>query len=129
MADGFSTQTQHQAIAKEWVRCGSSLNSLTEPLRPRPITSDSTTGNIRRFRARHNTFPRRFTHKQTSPSLKVAHASPLAPLRSRDAQALDSLFENEQMQAMVLDIHRYMARIYPEPCWEDEPYEFLHGLI
>jgi hypothetical protein len=66
---------------------------------------------------------------RTSPSLEVHHASPLAPLRARDAQVLDELFKIEQMAEIALDIHRYLARLYPEPCWEDEPYDFLRGFI
>lgn len=66
---------------------------------------------------------------RTSQSLDVSHASPLAPLRARDSQALDDIFDNEHLQTMALDIHRYLARIYPEPCWEDEPFEFLNGYI
>ena len=68
-------------------------------------------------------------NEQTSPSLDVHHASPLAPLREQDSEKLEALFEGEQVQEIVLDVHRYIARVYPEPCWEDEPYEFLHGLI
>jgi hypothetical protein len=33
------------------------------------------------------------------------------------------------MEQVVLDVHRYLARLYPEPCWEDEPYEFLRGYV
>jgi len=66
---------------------------------------------------------------RTSRSLDVNHASPLAPLRARDSQALDNIFEDEHLQAIALDIHRYLARTYPEPCWEDEPFEFLKGYI
>lgn len=65
----------------------------------------------------------------TSPSLEVHHASPLAPLRPRDSQALDNFFDSDRIQEITLDVHRYLARIYPEPCWEDEPYEFLKGFI
>lgn len=65
----------------------------------------------------------------TSPSLDVHHASPLAPLRERDSQALDAFFDSDRIQEITLDIHRYLARMYPEPCWEDEPYEFLRGYI
>ncbi|MGF1459437.1 MAG: hypothetical protein ACFBSG_10470 [Leptolyngbyaceae cyanobacterium] len=66
---------------------------------------------------------------RTSRSLNVSHASPLASLRPRDAAALDDLFEVEDLSDIQLDIHRHLARLYPEPCWEDEPYEFLHGFI
>lgn len=65
----------------------------------------------------------------TSQSLAIDHAEPLAPLRQQDITALDELFDSSQIQDIALDIHRYLARLYPEPCWEDEPYEFLHGYI
>lgn len=67
--------------------------------------------------------------KRTSPSLTIEHANPLTSLRQRDARALDELFESDHIQEITLDIYRYLARMYPEPCWEDEPYEFLHGYI
>jgi len=64
---------------------------------------------------------------RTSNSLEVSHASPLAPLRRRDSHALDDLFKHDRLQEITLDVHRYLARTYPEPCWEDDPYEFLNG--
>lgn len=67
--------------------------------------------------------------QRTSRSLDVHHASPLAPLRKRDSAALSELFNCEQLNEITLDIHRYLARTYPEPCWEDEPFEFLNGYI
>lgn len=67
--------------------------------------------------------------EQTSSSIAVCHASPVAPLREQDAQALDMFFDSEQIQEIVMDVHRYIAGVYPEPCWEDEPYDFLHGFI
>ncbi|MEL6384022.1 MAG: hypothetical protein AAFQ89_16530 [Cyanobacteria bacterium J06626_18] len=79
------------------------------------------------LRASNSPFARR--SERTSPSLQVHHATPLAPLRDQDSEKLEALFEGEQIQDIVLDVHRYIARVYPEPCWEDEPYEFLHGLI
>lgn len=57
------------------------------------------------------------------------HANPLAPLRKRDSIALAEFFDKEDIQEISMDVHRYLSRIYPEPCWEDEPYEFLHGYI
>ncbi|RZM82113.1 hypothetical protein [Leptolyngbya iicbica] len=66
---------------------------------------------------------------RTSHSLEVSHASPLAPLRARDREALDDFFERDDVSDIALDIHRYLSRMYPEPCWEDEPYEFLKGFI
>lgn len=129
MADGFSTQTQHKAGPKRLANYGALPSSHANPFRRHSTTSADAVTNARRLRVRHKTSPVAKTTEQTSPSLKVSHASPLAPLRSQDAKALESFFESEHIQETVLDIHRYIARIYPEPCWEDEPYEFLHGLI
>ncbi|NEQ44512.1 MAG: hypothetical protein F6K00_13500 [Leptolyngbya sp. SIOISBB] len=67
-------------------------------------------------------------HK-TSRSLDVSHASPLSPLRMRDRAALDDIFHEDDLSEIVLDIHRHLSRLYPEPSWEDEPYEFLNGYI
>lgn len=64
-----------------------------------------------------------------SAGLSVEHASPIAPLRQRDRVALEAMFDRPDLPAISLDIHRSLARLYPEPCWEDEPYEFLHGYI
>jgi hypothetical protein len=61
--------------------------------------------------------------------LEVQHANPLEPLRPRDGRALDTFFKSDRIQEITLDIHQYLARAYPEPCWEDEPYEFLRGYI
>ena len=66
---------------------------------------------------------------RTSQSLAVSHASPLAPLRARDRDALGDLFDEDDSAEMALDVYRYLSRTYPEPCWEDEPYEFLNGYI
>ncbi len=66
---------------------------------------------------------------RTSQSLAVSHASPLAPLRARDRDALEDLFDGDDLAEMTLDVYRYLSRTYPEPCWEDEPYEFLNGYI
>lgn len=73
--------------------------------------------------------PERKQVLRTSKSLTVSHASPLAPLRSRDRSALDELFERDDLPEISLDIHRCLARIYPEPCWDDNPHDFLHDFI
>jgi hypothetical protein len=65
----------------------------------------------------------------TSPSLAIGHADPLAPLRPGDSAALEDLFVSDRIQEITLDVLQYLARTYPEPCWEDEPYEFLHGYV
>lgn len=74
-------------------------------------------------------FPKARMADRTSPSLDVDHASPITPLRDRDSKALAEFFDCDCIQEITLDIHRYLARTYPEPCWDDEPYEFLNGFI
>ncbi|HEY9761358.1 MAG TPA: hypothetical protein V6D07_02470 [Trichocoleus sp.] len=62
-------------------------------------------------------------------SLSMHYANPLSPLRSRDVQALVEMFAHDQLAEIEADIHQYLHRLYPEPCWEIEPYEFLKGFL
>ncbi|NJL85274.1 MAG: hypothetical protein HC886_03740 [Leptolyngbyaceae cyanobacterium SM1_1_3] len=58
-----------------------------------------------------------------------SHADPLAPLRYRDLVALNELFDDEQILEIEADILQHLSWMYPEPCWDDEPYSFLQGYI
>lgn len=53
------------------------------------------------------------------------HAEPLAPLRQRDEQALEAVFEEPQMEDIIADICARLKQLDPEPCWDDEPFDFL----
>ena len=57
------------------------------------------------------------------------HAEPLSPLRQRDEQALDEFFEDAQIEEIFVDIGVRLRQLYPEPCWEDDPYDFLKGYM
>ncbi len=57
------------------------------------------------------------------------HAEPLAPLRQRDEQALDDLFGHAPIEDMVSDICDRLKQLHPEPCWEDDPFDFLKGYL
>ncbi|NEQ30505.1 MAG: hypothetical protein F6K04_05820 [Leptolyngbya sp. SIO4C5] len=57
------------------------------------------------------------------------HADPVAPLRYRDLAALDEMFGDIQVSEIEADILQHLSWMYPEPCWDDDPYEFLHGYI
>ncbi|MEM0979783.1 MAG: hypothetical protein AAGH78_05860 [Cyanobacteria bacterium P01_H01_bin.58] len=131
MVKGLTTQTQSGVSVQDsrnyQYRSGSieSLHRLTTSVERRPlseVTDESP-------RLASSVVSVRAQVVQTSSSLSVGHASPLAPLRQQDSQALGELFEAEHIQEITLDVHRYLARMYPEPCWEDEPYEFLHGYV
>lgn len=63
-----------------------------------------------------------------SPEAGIAalnHATPLAPLRERDVQALSDWFDREDIHHVETDVIRNLLLRWPEPCWEDDPLEFL----
>lgn len=72
------------------------------------------------------------TNREVSSALltfSLTHAGPLSPLRSRDIQALVDIFAHDQLSEIEADIHQYLHRLYPEPCWEIEPYDLLRGFV
>ncbi|MEO1593203.1 MAG: hypothetical protein AAFU71_18205 [Cyanobacteria bacterium J06632_22] len=63
------------------------------------------------------------------PIISRLYAEPLAPLRDRDEIALTEIFKAEQLEDALTDVQNRLSHLYPEPCWEDDPYEFLHGYV
>ncbi|MEM9265301.1 MAG: hypothetical protein AAGA46_07230 [Cyanobacteria bacterium P01_F01_bin.13] len=59
----------------------------------------------------------------------LVFAEPLAPLRQRDEKALEEVFDDAQVEEIVTDICTRLRQLYPEPCWEDDPFEFLQGYL
>ncbi len=60
------------------------------------------------------------------------HAAPLMPLRQRDMQVMAEIFEQaslEAMDAIEADVLAHLAKLSPEPCWEDEPFDFLQDYL
>jgi hypothetical protein len=57
------------------------------------------------------------------------HAEPLAPLRQRDEQALDDVFDDIQIEEMLADVYLRLKQLYPEPCWDDNSFDFLQGYL
>ena len=58
------------------------------------------------------------------------HAEPLAPLRQRDELALEEVFGDAyQIDEIIDDICGRLRQLCPEPCWEDEPFDFLRGYL
>jgi hypothetical protein len=47
------------------------------------------------------------------------------PLRERDLEVLADLFRQDKIDEMEADVLNNLLRRYPEPCWEDNPMEFL----
>ncbi|WP_448574026.1 hypothetical protein [Trichothermofontia sp.] len=53
----------------------------------------------------------------------------VAPLKDRDIKALDTLFCDDDMEAAAADISQVLLALFPEPCWEDDPFEFLRDYL
>jgi hypothetical protein len=62
-------------------------------------------------------------------NLLNSYAAPLAPMRDRDLKALGSLFEREDIQDVETDIIRNLLARWPEPCWDDDPFDFLQEYL
>lgn len=56
-------------------------------------------------------------------------AAPLSPLRERDLQALASFFETECMLEIETDVTQHLLLLWPEPCWDEDPFDFLHEYV
>lgn len=59
----------------------------------------------------------------------VAHAAPLASLRKRDLEALTEMFEPEDLAEVEAELAEYLNLMCPEPCWEEDPFDFLRDYL
>lgn len=67
---------------------------------------------------------------QSKPPERIpAHAEPLSPLRERDLEAMQALFQLENMGEIEVDITQMLLRLWPEPCWDDSPLDFLKDFL
>lgn len=64
-----------------------------------------------------------------SPIKPEVHAQPLMPLKQRDWKALALLFDREDSDEIEADVDYNLGLIVPEPCWEDDPFEFLSEFL
>ncbi|NJR66899.1 MAG: hypothetical protein HC772_18855 [Leptolyngbyaceae cyanobacterium CRU_2_3] len=51
------------------------------------------------------------------------------PFRKRDEQVMIDLFRQEGIEAIEQDIAYNLLWRCPEPCWEDDPFEFLRDFL
>ena len=58
-----------------------------------------------------------------------SYAAPLSPLRMQDIQELAVFFDGDDMPSLEEDMLNMLARLLPEPCWEDNPFDFLGDFI
>ncbi|AFY31215.1 hypothetical protein [Calothrix sp. PCC 7507] len=57
------------------------------------------------------------------------HAAPSTALRTRDWKALLELFDREDVDEIDADVHGSLRLLPPEPCWEDDPFDFLREYL
>ncbi len=57
------------------------------------------------------------------------HAAPLSPLRDRDIAALGQWFDRVDMEVIEANLAHCLLALWPAPCWEDDPFEFLEEFL
>lgn len=68
--------------------------------------------------------------QEKASSASIEHyADPLSPLKQRDLTALAALFQREDIYTIEVDISYVLLRLLPEPCWEEDPFEFLKDFL
>jgi hypothetical protein len=50
------------------------------------------------------------------------YGAQLEPWRDRDLLALTELFAGEDLEVIDADIYKALLVLWPEPCWEDDPF-------
>ena len=53
----------------------------------------------------------------------------LMPLRERDWKVLAELFDRVDSDEIEADINSKLRLMIPEPCWEDDPFDFLREYL
>lgn len=53
----------------------------------------------------------------------------ISPLRDRDLKVLIDWFTPEGIGDIEVDICHYLQQLMPEPCWEDDPFDFLEEYL
>lgn len=53
------------------------------------------------------------------------YAAPFVPLQERDEKAMEDLFERQDAEEIEANINKCLLWLWPEPCWEDDPFDFL----
>lgn len=79
-------------------------------------------------RSQDDSFRKEFLQTQ-APELVGNYADPLEPLRERDLQALAKWFYREDMLTLETDINEMLLHLLPEPCWEEDAFEFLSEFL
>lgn len=52
-----------------------------------------------------------------------------SPVRDRDLRVLIDWFTHDGIGDIEADIRHYLRQLMPEPCWEDDPFDFLQEYL
>ena len=61
--------------------------------------------------------------------LNDVNVSPYNLVRERDWEALNLLFDRDDSDEIEADIQSKLLFLVPEPCWEDNPFDFLQEFL
>lgn len=111
--------TYSQSYRRAAVRWEVAINSELEALRSVAKRGD---------RWRQSVVSPKRSSRYSTPPL-ADHAAPLAPLRDRDQQALSDFFQRDDMREIEADVTQMLLQLWPEPCWEDDPFAFLQDFL
>jgi len=75
-----------------------------------------------------DSFRKEFLESRT-PEQVGHYADPLSPLRERDVQALSQWFQRDDMYTIEADINQMLIQLLPEPCWDEETFDFLREFL
>ncbi|WP_084555025.1 hypothetical protein [[Phormidium ambiguum] IAM M-71] len=59
----------------------------------------------------------------------VNHAIPLSSLTEKDLEALAAMFDPEDLAEVEAELSHYLNLMCPEPCWEEDPFDFLRDYL
>nr|WP_225225910.1 hypothetical protein [Komarekiella delphini-convector] len=63
------------------------------------------------------------------PNNLQVYALSLTSLKDRDWKALTDLFDRDDGDEIEADINSNLLWLTPEPCWEDDPFDFLREYL
>ncbi|HEY9648799.1 MAG TPA: hypothetical protein V6C88_20635, partial [Chroococcidiopsis sp.] len=61
--------------------------------------------------------------------IEWVYAPPIMPLRDRDLSALAEFFAAADMERIEADVLKGLRDRYPEPCWDEDLFEFLADFL
>lgn len=69
------------------------------------------------------------TSPVTYPNIPQTYAPVFTSLRERDWKVLIELFDRHDSDEIEADISTNLLLMMPEPCWEDDPFDFLREYL